>query len=117
MLAALTLALALQAVSVKVGGGDKSRADSIRRAAVRDSIRIEMISRVDDDRRRPARRIPVTPELARTAFRDTAARTLKVKAMIQANGAPGYDLWAQRSLQIGAQVYYLSQGKLSGWDW
>jgi hypothetical protein len=49
---------------------------------------------------------------------DTAARTLKVKPMIQApDTVVGYDLWGQRSLQIGAQVYYLSQGRLGGWDW
>lgn len=28
-----------------------------------------------------------------------------------------YDLWAQRSLQIGGQVYYLSQGTLAAWGW
>jgi hypothetical protein len=54
---------------------------------------------------------------------DTAARAMKIKQLIApSDPAPGndvwaFDLWAQRSLQIGAQIYYLSQGRLSGSDW
>jgi hypothetical protein len=54
---------------------------------------------------------------------DTAARSMQIRRLIApSDPAPGndvwaFDLWAQRSLQIGAQVYYLSQGRLSGSDW
>ena len=54
---------------------------------------------------------------------DTRARTLTVKAMIPAAAVPpgagygSYDLWGERSLQIGAKLYYLSQGQLGAWDW
>lgn len=54
---------------------------------------------------------------------DTAARTLAVKSMLPTSEAAtgtdpwAYDLWLQRSLQIGSQVYYLSQGTLAAWDW
>ena len=67
---------------------------------------------------------PALPQQGLQRFEvDTAARTLSVKPMIPASTQNGgadvwaYDLWAQRSLQIGAQVYYLSQGQLSAWDW
>jgi hypothetical protein len=67
---------------------------------------------------------PALPQQGLQRFEvDTAARTLKQKSMIPASTPNGgadvwaYDLWAQRSLQIGAQVYYLSQGQLSAWDW
>jgi Beta propeller domain len=71
--------------------------------------------------------LPAAPALPQQGLQrfevDTAARTLKVKPLIPASTPNGgtdvwaYDLWAQRSLQIGAQVYYFSQGQLSAWDW
>ena len=53
---------------------------------------------------------------------DLAARTLAVKPMVDAvaatiDGAPAPDLWQQRSLQIGAHVYYLRRGEVSGSAW
>ncbi len=50
---------------------------------------------------------------------NTAARTLTLKPMLQgpAGSSAPYDLWGDRSLQIGAQVYYLSQGRLHVRDW
>jgi len=54
---------------------------------------------------------------------DTRARTLTLKSMLPAVAVPAgagywsYDLWGERSLQIGAKVYYLSQGQLGAWDW
>ena len=49
---------------------------------------------------------------------NTTARTLTTKPMLQAPGsASAYDLWGDRSLQIGDHVYYLSQGRLGAWAW
>ncbi len=49
---------------------------------------------------------------------DTAARAMSLKPMMPASAtAQPWDLWGERSLQIGAQLYWLSQGQLGGWDW
>ena len=77
MLAAATLFF-LQAVSVSVGQ-DKAARDSVKREALRDSIR-RQIALESDQPRRPVRRIPVTPEHLKTAFRDSAARQLLLRA-------------------------------------
>ncbi|MBK8247933.1 MAG: hypothetical protein IPK85_11120 [Gemmatimonadetes bacterium] len=77
MFAAATL-LFLQSVSVTVGQ-DKAARDSLRREALRDSIRRQVVLESDQPRR-PVRRVPVTPEHLRTAFRDSAARQLLVRA-------------------------------------
>lgn len=65
-----------------------------------------------------------TPQRGLQRFEvDTRARTLTVKAMIPAAAVPAgagywsYDLWGERSLQIGTKLYYLSQGQLGAWDW
>ena len=78
---ALAASLLLQAVTVRVGGGqDTQRRDSTRRAAIRDSMRVERVVGEARDRNRAPRRIPVTPELERTAFRDSSARSLLLRA-------------------------------------
>lgn len=74
----LALTLALQ-VSVKVGG-DKAKPDSIKRLEVRDSVRRAIAMAIEDEKKRAPRRIPVTPEHERTAFHDSAARTLLLRA-------------------------------------
>jgi hypothetical protein len=77
MLVVATL-LFMQSVSVTVGQ-DKAARDSLRRQAQRDSIR-RQIALETDGPRRPVRRIPVTPEHLKTAFRDSSARALLVRA-------------------------------------
>jgi hypothetical protein len=74
MLAVLSLALQ---VSVRVGSPDQS--DSVRRAR-RDSIRTVINERARDRERRPVRRLPVTPELDKSAFLDPRARDLLMRA-------------------------------------
>jgi hypothetical protein len=63
---------------------------------------------------------PAQPQQGLQRFEvDTAARTMTLKSMLQAppvSAAP-YDLWGDRSLQIGNQIYYLSQGRLGVWNW
>jgi hypothetical protein len=50
---------------------------------------------------------------------DTAAGTLVAKPLIPGAtaGTGSSGPWAERSLQIGSKLYYLSQGTLSAWDW
>lgn len=52
---------------------------------------------------------------------DTVAKSLLVKPMIGAvttEYEDPYDpLWWQRSVQIGAQVHWLSRGTVTSWDW
>lgn len=49
---------------------------------------------------------------------DTVLRTLKTKPLLPPPQAGlGVDLWSERSVQIGGQVYYLAQGQLGAWDW
>ena len=49
---------------------------------------------------------------------DTVARTMRLKPMIPAAASSQpWDLWGERSLQIGAQLYWLSQGRLGASDW
>ncbi len=106
MLVTLSLVVALQHVSVKVGESDKSvREDSVRRQAVRDSIRYEALERQLDRERRVPRRIPLTPELERSAFRDGAARDLLLKArdarLSQDSALLSYDASAYQRLSVG----------------
>ena len=78
MFVVASLLLTMQSVSVTVGQ-DKAARDSVRREARRDSIR-RAIALEEGQPRRPVRRIPVTPEHLRTAFHDSAARTLLLRA-------------------------------------
>jgi hypothetical protein len=92
----LALALAVdQQVQVRVGG----KADSTEQVRVlRDTID-------DRGRRRERKRIPVTPELERSAFRDPAARTLLLKArearMRQDSALLNYDATAYQRMSAG----------------
>ncbi|MCC6931072.1 MAG: hypothetical protein IT359_18920 [Gemmatimonadaceae bacterium] len=81
MLAALTLVIAFQEVSVRIGTpSEKARADSIKQQAIRDSIRYSAMERRLDREKRPVRRIAVTPELENSAFLDPLARQLLLRA-------------------------------------
>ena len=106
MLVTLSLVVALQHVTVKVGESDqRARVDSVRQQAVRDSIRYEALERRLDREHRTPRRIPLTPELERTAFRDAAARTLLLKArearLSQDSALLSYDASAYQRLSVG----------------
>jgi hypothetical protein len=102
----LPLLLVLQSVQVRVGT-DKANQDSVRRQALRDSIRREVAMRDDDDNRRAPRRIPVTAEHLRTAFRDPSARTLLERArsarMTQDSTLIAYDASAYQRVSVGLE--------------
>ena len=113
----LTLALALQSVQVRVGApSEKSKADSIKRQVVRDSIRYEMRERERDRERSAPRRVPLTAELERTAFRDTAARTLLLRArsarMQQDSSLLAYDASAYQRLSVGIGLRAVGRDRL-----
>ncbi|MBL8331061.1 MAG: beta-propeller domain-containing protein [Rubrivivax sp.] len=61
----------------------------------------------------------VQPEQALHRFNvDALARTLNPRPALGAPpGSNGWDLWGDRSLQIGDAVFYLSQGSLRGAPW
>ncbi|MBL0089310.1 MAG: hypothetical protein IPP44_22565 [Ideonella sp.] len=48
---------------------------------------------------------------------DTQARKLSAKPALGVTTSFDTDLGQQRSVQIEAQVYWLRNGQLSGWDW
>ena len=101
MLAVVTLSFALQ-VSIQVGTGAKS--DSARQVT-RDSIREIVRERELDRERRPPRRIPVTPELEASAFRDPNARELLLRArkarLTQDSSLLSYDANTYQRLSVG----------------
>ncbi|MGQ0639296.1 MAG: ShlB/FhaC/HecB family hemolysin secretion/activation protein, partial [Gemmatimonadaceae bacterium] len=81
--------------------------DSARRA-LRDSIRAQVdVSRELDWRRRnrEPRRIPLTPELDRSAFKDDQARTLLLRAraarLLQDSTLESYDATTHQRLSVG----------------
>jgi hypothetical protein len=102
MLVALGLVLAVQEVRVQVG----KQSDAQR---IRDSVRAEAIARGryrgEENDRRPPRRIPVTPELERTAFIDAGARSILTRArdarMRQDSSLLAYDANAYQRLSVG----------------
>jgi hypothetical protein len=106
MLATLSLVLALQQVTVRVGEpNQRDRADSLRRQAVRDSVMYEALERRLDREKRAPRRVPLTPELERSAFLDDAARVLLLKArdarLSQDSALLSYDASAYQRLSVG----------------
>lgn len=102
---ALALLVVLQQGSITIGGG-RAKRDSARRAT-RDSIRAEvMIAREREARdRRTPRRIPLTAELERTAFKDSQARTLLLGAraarMRQDSTLLSYDATTRQRMSVG----------------
>lgn len=114
MLAALTLVLAFQQASAKIGRSEDG--DSARRAARRDSIRFESRVRYENRERRPVRRIPVTAEHERTAFRDSSARTLLLRArgarMRQDSSLLSYDATAYQRLSTGLGFRAIGRDRL-----
>src|SRR4051812_8401700 len=94
----LALAVAFdQQVTVRVGGKSDSTAQS--QTALSDTID------KDSTRKHVRKRVPVTPELERTAFRDPAARALLLKArearMRQDSALLSYDATSYQRLSAG----------------
>ena len=94
----LALALALdQQVTVRVGGKPDSTARDRR-------VLADTIDK-DREKRRVRKRVPVTPELEASAFRDAPARTLLMKArearMRQDSALMSYDATAYQRLSAG----------------
>ena len=117
MLVALTLALALQQVTVRAGSpSEHAQSDSVRRKAMRDSIRYEAVMRRREPEARVPRRIPLTPELERSAFLDTAARTLLLRArdarMRQDSALLSYDAGAYQRLSVGMGFRAIGRDRL-----
>ncbi len=117
MLALVAVALLAQtSISIHVGGDAKkdttvaaaARADSIRlrREAVRDSLRARRVRQDSTGRaRRIAKRIPLTPMLLTSAFRDPGARALLTAAraarLEQDTSLRGYDATSYERLSVG----------------
>ncbi len=112
MLAVAALSLALH-VSVQVGAGGTS--DSAKRAN-RDSIRALIREREYDRSRRPPVRIPVTPELEASAFRDSRARDLLLSAraarLRQDSTLQSYDANAYQRLSVGIGLRAIGRDRL-----
>lgn len=100
MVVAVSIALALQ-VTIKVGS---EQSDSARKAEA-EIRRVQIEERQRDRARRPPRRIPLTPELERTAFLDAGARTLLVRArearMRQDSSLRSYDATSYQRISAG----------------
>lgn len=117
MLAVLSLVLAFQEVTVRVGQpSEKARADSVKRQAMRDSIRYEAMERRLDREKRAPRRIPLTPELERSAFLDPLARELLLRArdarMRQDSALLNYDASAYQRLSVGMGFRAIGRDRL-----
>jgi len=61
---------------------------------------------------------PGTPSQLLQRFEvDSTARTLVLRPSIVSSSTPGQGLWTERSVQIGNDLYYLSNGGLTRWAW
>ena len=109
MLAAAVLFLALQSVSVRVGGDNNAKAKPGDSTAKLDSIAKRLERRAALRARRDTTRKPVhlvvTPELDRTAFLDPGARSLLLRArdarLKQDTSLLSYDASAYQRLSVG----------------
>ncbi|MGQ0764248.1 MAG: hypothetical protein ACT4OZ_01110 [Gemmatimonadota bacterium] len=113
MISTIALVLGLQTATVQVGGTQK--ADSIRQAR-RDSVRVAMIERQREREDRPAIRATVTPELERSAFIDTAARSILLRARDARfevdSTLQSYDATAYQRLSAGIGFRALGRDRL-----
>jgi hypothetical protein len=102
----LALFVVAQQGSVTVGA---DRGDSARRAR-RDSMRAEMVTNreIRERRDREASRIPLTPELERSAFRDAQARQLLLRArrarLEQDSSLQSYDATTHQRISVGLGI-------------
>lgn len=102
MYLALALLLVVQQGSVKRDSARRAERDSIRSES---DVAHEVSSRRRRDRERETSRIPVTPELERTAFKDAQARSLLLDArsarLRQDSTLQSYDATTHQRMSIG----------------
>lgn len=112
LLLPLTLAFQVQ-VGVSVGGDSASRA---RRAQTQAEIEAA-IEEGSSRNRRPVRRIPVTDEMRRTAFRDSAAHSLVLRARVtrlqQDSALASYDATTYQRFSAGLGFKALGRDRLA----
>ncbi len=114
---ALALLVVLQQGSITIGAG-RAKSDSARRAR-RDSIRAEAITEreISERRRdREPRRIPLTPELERTAFKDSQARSLLLDAraarLRQDSTLLSYDATTHQRMSVGIGLRAINRHRM-----
>ena len=117
MLAALTLVIAFQEVSVRIGApSEKARADSIKQQAIRDSIRYSAMERRLDREKRPVRRVPVTAEHESSAFLDPLAKSLLLRArearMRLDSALLSYDATSYQRMSVGMGFRAIGRDRL-----
>ena len=116
--------LVLAQITISIGGGKPTHADSVKHArdiahqdsmaTRRDSLRAARDSA--QARGREARRIPLTPALLASAFRDPAARTLLNRArdarLSQDSALVAYDATTYERLSIGSRITSFGRERL-----
>ncbi|HXQ78221.1 MAG TPA: hypothetical protein VN797_08430, partial [Gemmatimonadaceae bacterium] len=124
MIALLAAVVFAQSATIQISPGkkdsaSKARTDSIavRREAVRDSLRAVRHAR-DSSRHdiRLARKLPVTPAVLATAFRDPAAKELLLRArearLTQDSTLTAYDANAYERLSVGMGFKKIGRNRL-----
>jgi hypothetical protein len=122
MLALLAAVVFAQSATISIGGKDSvdhAKRDSIavRRDQVRDSLRAHRIER-DSVRkeRRLAKRLPMTPAVMASAFKDSRARDLLLHAresrLSQDSSLIGYDASAYERLSVGMGFKHIGRDRL-----
>lgn len=125
MIALLAVALFAQtSVTIGVGGKPKDSATAKKQDSIeiardrrRDSIRVRMARSDSADRkRREARKIPLTPALLSSAFRDSRARDLLTAARVarleQDTALRGYDATAYERMSVGLGFKRIGRDRL-----
>lgn len=122
MMSAVLLVLAQ--VTVTVGGGKQSHADSVKRArdlARQDTmaVRMDSIRAARDSfhvRRRETRHVALTPALLATAFRDPGARVLLDRARAarfrQDSALAAYDATTYERISVGSKISTFGRDRL-----
>lgn len=113
----LPAALVLQGqVQVRIGAG-KEKPDSARMRAAAVEARLEEVRDDTANRRRPARRIELTPQHLATAFRDSSARSLLTRARVarlrQDTSLLAYDAKAYERVSVGLGVKMFGRERLA----
>jgi hypothetical protein len=122
MLALLAAVVFAQSASISIGGKDSvehAKRDSIaiRRDQVRDSLRAHRIAR-DSVRKeiRLAKKLPITPAVMASAFKDSRARDLLLHArearLSQDSSLIGYDASAYERLSVGMGFKHIGRDRL-----
>lgn len=125
MIALLAVALFAQtSVTISVGGKPKDSATAKKQDSIeiardrrRDSIRVRMArSDSSGQKRREARKIPLTPALLSSAFRDPRARDLLTAARVarleQDTALRGYDATAYERMSVGLGFKRIGRDRL-----